>query len=657
MNRKQRRASRSRGAEPALGSAANTAPAGTLAGLLGAAVARHQAGALIEAESRYRHILTLFPTHAETHSRLGAALMAQGKTREAIPHLERALALKPDLFEASGNLAQGYIWTGQGERAIEAACRALELRETALGKALFAQCIRFARFTADNGRFRKLVLRALSEAWARPRDLAGVCISLIKLNGAVNDGIARANSAWPARLPATELFGASGLAALSDDRLLCCLLECDPVTDIGLERFLTNVRSAMLTIATGKDHAVDDRHLKFYSAVARQCFINEYVYALPETEADRALDLQSALAKAVEDGAPVPALWPIAVGAYFPLHTLPNAEALLDRSWPECVDALIVQQVKEPAQERRIAAAIPVLTGIDGEVSSAVRQQYEESPYPRWVTAGPPAQPAILNDPQPEQVLDVLIAGCGTGLSTIAFARQARAARILAIDLSRASLSYAKRMAQSYGLTNIEFGQADIMRLASIGREFDYIDASGVLHHLADPWEGWRALLSLLRPGGTMQVGLYSELARQNIVAARALIAERGYRPIPEDIRRCREDIMAAEDPLLKSVVNANDFFVTSECRDLLFHVLEHRITLREIKSFLAANDVQFVGFFLDAPTLHLFATRFPERAALTDLDRWDAFETEAPGTFANMYQFWVHKPAVRSDGTTANSS
>jgi hypothetical protein len=83
--------------------------------------------------------------------------------------------------------------------------------------------------------------------------------------------------------------------------------------------------------------------------------------------------------------------------------------------------------------------------------------------------------------------------------------------------------------------------------------------------------------------------------------------------------------------------------------------VQEHRITLHEIKSFLAANDMQFAGFLLDALTLHRFATRFPERAALTDLDRWHAFETEAPDTFAGMYQFWVHKPAVRSGGTTAS--
>jgi SAM-dependent methyltransferase len=491
-----------------------------------------------------------------------------------------------------------------------------------------------------------LLLRALTEGWARPRELASVCISLIKLDGVVNDCIARVNAAWPARLSATQLFGPSGLAALSRDRLLCGLLECDPVTDIGLERFLTNVRYAMLTTSAA-DGAQDEAVLGFYCAVARQCFVNEYVFSMTEIEADEAQQLRVSLEKALAAGDPYPALWPVVVGAYFPLHNLAKAQALLERSWPQSVDALLVQQLKEPAEERRIAPTIPVLTGIDDEVSRLVRQQYEESPYPRWVTAGPPGQPAILFERPPEQVADVLIAGCGTGLSTIEFAGQARGARILAIDLSLASLSYAKRMAQSLAVTNVEFAQADITRVGTIGRQFDFIDVSGVLHHLADPWQGWRVLLSLLRPGGIMQVGLYSDLARRNIVAARALIAERGYRPVPQDIRRCREDIIAAADPLLRSVTRASDFFTTSECRDLLFHVQEHRITLPEIKSFLAANNAAFAGFVADPVMLRRFTARFPERAALTDLDRWHAFETEAPDTFVNMYLFWVRKPAA----------
>src|SRR6516165_6227882 len=623
MNRKQRRASRSRGAEPPFRSTANIASTETP------------------------------DTRAETHRMLGAALMAQSKASEAIHHFEHVIALKPNLPSAYEDLARACLAAGHLKLAIGAASHALAFHETAQTKTLFAQCVREARFTADDGRIRKLMARALSETWDRPRELAAACISLIKLDAVVNGFIARANSSWPARLPTTELRDLS--IALSRDQLLCRLLESSPITDVGLERLLTNARLAMLTTST-VDNRCDERLLGFYCTVARQCFINQYVFSMTEVEADQAQCLQASLERALAMGNPCPDFWLAIVGAYFPLHTLSKAEALLDRSWPACVSMLLILQVKEPAEERRIASSIPVLTSIESEVSRAVRQQYEESPYPRWVKAGPPGQPIILNRRPREQAFDALFAGCGTGLSTVEFARQTPSARVLAIDLSLASLCYAQRMTQSYGLTNVEFGQADITKLATIGREFDYVDASGVLHHLADPWQGWRILLALLRPGGVMLVGLYSELARQDIVAARRLIADRGYRPIPQDIRYCREEVMAADDgSLLKSVIQWNDFFAMNECRDLIFHVQEHPITLREIKLFLAAAGVQFGGFMLDALTVQRFATRFPEPTAMTDLDCWQTFETQAPDTFAAMYQFWVHKPVACSEAETTN--
>jgi SAM-dependent methyltransferase len=79
-------------------------------------------------------------------------------------------------------------------------------------------------------------------------------------------------------------------------------------------------------------------------------------------------------------------------------------------------------------------------------------------------------------------------------------------------------------------IANIEYAQADILKLGSLGRSFDLIEPVGVLHHLRDWSQGWRVLLALLRPGGFMHVGLYSELARADIRAARAFIAERGAR-------------------------------------------------------------------------------------------------------------------------------
>jgi SAM-dependent methyltransferase/tetratricopeptide (TPR) repeat protein len=647
MNRKERRAAKGSNAQPPFTATISRPPAEAADELFRAAVAQHQSGALAEAERSYRQLLQLVPGHAELHSRLGAVLTGQGKSVEAIAEIERALALRPDMFEAYGNLAQAYMWNGQRERAIEAACRALELRETPQSKALFAQCIVYARFSSDTGRFRRWVLRALTEAWLRPRELTRACISLTKLAPAMRDGIARANAAWPRRLPAAELLGTEGMETLARDELLCRLLECDPVTEVGIERLLTNVRHALLEKSVS-GAAFDEDLLAFLASLARQCFINEYVFSLADGEAERAQALRNSLERALAEGSDCPAFLPAIVGAYFPLHGLANAQALAERSWPAGVHALIVQQISEPQEERRIAATIPALTRIDDPISQAVRRQYEENPYPRWVKTGVsgPSSAMLFNN-WPDRAAEVLIAGCGTGLSTVEFAREARSARVLSIDLSLASLSYAARMTRMFGLTNVAFAHADIMNLGTLGRQFDFIDSSGVLHHLGDPWQGWRILLSLLRPGGAMQVGLYSEAARRNVVAIRALIAERGYRSVPDDIRRCREEIAASADPLLKSAATWDDFFTTSECRDLLFHVQEHRTTLPEIKGFLAANGIEFAGFFLEPVTRQKFAARFPDPAAMLDLDRWHEFESEDPTAFAGMYRFSIRKPAV----------
>jgi SAM-dependent methyltransferase/tetratricopeptide (TPR) repeat protein len=668
MNRKQRRAAERRGA--GFGSAPRAASEAALGELFAAASARHRAGALAEAEHRYRHILSLFPDHAETHGMLAVALFAQGKIEEAVVHFERTVALRPTLPGAFDDLGKAYLTVGKPELAIQAAGRALELEETERRKMFFAYCAKSVTFSVENARLRKLVVRALGEGWARPRDLTRVCVSLVTLSAVLKEAIARAQAAWPQRLGAAELVDSAGLAELARDELLCRLLQTDPVTDLGLERLLANLRHAMLASAYavfsdeedtcrigGQQSGVQRSHsapgeehdplLAFYCSIARQCFINDFVFSKTEDEDKRAQELRTALEVALAAEQPVPALWPVVVGAYFPLHALANASALLARTWPACVGALIVQQISEPAEERRIAAAIPALTVIEGEVSRLVRQQYEENPYPRWVTAGPAGRPAVLHKSAPEQTPDVLIAGCGTGLSATEFARDVRGARILAIDLSLASLAYAKRMAQKFRLTNIEFAQADIMKLGTLGRQFDFIDASGVLHHLAEPWEGWQILLSLLRPGGAMEVGLYSAQARRNVVAGRALIAQRSYRPTPDDIRRCREDIAAAADgSLLKTLTQSDDFFTVSECRDMLFHPQEHRLTLPQIQAFLAATDLQFMGFALPPPVLRRFALRFPSEAALTDLACWHAFECEAPETFGGMYLFTVRKPA-----------
>jgi SAM-dependent methyltransferase len=243
--------------------------------------------------------------------------------------------------------------------------------------------------------------------------------------------------------------------------------------------------------------------------------------------------------------------------------------------------------------------------------------------------------------------VDLLIAGCGTGQQVLDVAQTIVGTRTLAIDLSLSSLCYAKRQTEALGISNIEFGQADILQLGTLGRSFDVIDCGGVLHHLGDPEAGWSVLVSLLRPNGFMRIALYSELAREHIVAARKLIADRGIGRTADDIRRFRQELLANPDTSLANQIMTNiDFFGTSMCRDLLFHVQEHRFTVPRIKVFLDANGLEFIGFMVPPKVRHSYAKRFPEDLAMNDLDHWHVFEQENPRTFIGMYQFWVQKGA-----------
>ena len=201
------------------------------------------------------------------------------------------------------------------------------------------------------------------------------------------------------------------------------------------------------------------------------------------------------------------------------------------------------------------------------------------------------------------------------------------------------------RKTQELGLKNVEYAQADILQLGGIGRTFDVIEASGVLHHLSAPMAGWRVLLSMLRPGGFMRLGLYSKLARRELDAARAFIAQRGYGRTAEEVRRCRQELASfGEDAALAKVLDWGDFYNTSECRDLLFHVQEHQISLPEIEDFLRQNELRFFGFILSNDVRGQFRSRFPNDTTLANLAFWHIFETENPATFRGMYQFWVQK-------------
>jgi Tfp pilus assembly protein PilF/2-polyprenyl-3-methyl-5-hydroxy-6-metoxy-1,4-benzoquinol methylase len=619
-------------------------------------------GRLDDAAASYRQAFSLKPDYAEAHYNLGNTLAQQQRFAEAIAAYEAALAIAPQFPEALCNLGGALRSLGEANAALASYVRALAVSDLPEAKNGFVACVRNIRFSGDNKEMRQLVIRAISEPWGMPSDLAAVSMGLVKSNPAVGDCVTRAAQTWPNRLGTQDLYGTAGPDVVAEDLLLQCVLENMQVCDLDLERFLTNVRAVLLQAAETVDAetTVSEKLLAFYCALAQQCFINEYVFDVAPGELDHASAARDKLAADVAAGKTVQLLQLAAVAAYFPLHKLPLAPALGTGSWPEAINRLVTQQVREPAEERRIRGTIRKLTPVEDAAPGSVRQQYEENPFPRWVRLPPAGRTvaiqSMLRHQFPQAPIpmadntrhtDMLIAGCGTGRHAIEATRQISRARVLAVDLSSASLAYAIRKTRELGISNIEYAQADIMQLAGIGGSFEVIEAVGVLHHLADPKTGWQQLVSLLRPGGFMRLGLYSEAARKTINAARSFVSQHGYKPTPEDIRRSRQELIAAGNgethkPLLSSV----DFFGTSECRDLLFNVREHQFTLPQIKSHLAELGLGFLGFSLAPAVMNEYRARFPDDKAMTNLDSWSMFESENPDTFAGMYQFWAHKPA-----------
>ena len=651
-------------AEASFRKAVTLAPRDTAAHC-GLGVALWQLGRHDEALASYRAALSVDPDHAETLINLGIAREEQGALEEAEALYAHALAVRPQDPNILNHLTSVRLARGDGAGAIEALRRSLTVQETPWARKLFVELARrFDWSGGGNDEIRRIMVRALTEPWDRPGALARACARLIRSHPAIGPLVMRADAAWSCdnngRLSPTpslaQLLGDAGFAPLADDALLAALLISAPNTDIPLERFLTMLRGAMMReLAHNLEASAQVQ--AFAAALAQQCFINDYVFAPGADE----LVAAAATARAVEETADsVTPMQLLLAAAYFPLHRLANAERLLERSWPAPVETVLTQQVREPLAELRLREDIPRLTGIENPVSRLVQNQYEENPYPRWVRPAPETPDTLGNflsskfpfarfeRPAGRALPDILIAGCGTGQRSIAVARKFGAPNMLAVDLSLASLGYARRKSEELGLT-IAYAQADILELErdSGGRQFDLIESLGVLHHLADPWAGWRALLSLLRPGGFMLLGLYSEMARRPVLAARARIAELGLGSGAEGIRSFRQELIQNGDPRAYApILEAEDFFSLSACRDLLFHVQEQHMTLPQIARFTQSHNLRLLGFELDDAVLAAYRKRFPQDMAATDLACWEAFEADHPGLFGGMYIFWVQKPS-----------
>jgi SAM-dependent methyltransferase len=100
----------------------------------------------------------------------------------------------------------------------------------------------------------------------------------------------------------------------------------------------------------------------------------------------------------------------------------------------------------------------------------------------------------------------VLECGCGTGAQTVILAARNPEARLVAVDISAASVEQARARIAAAGHRNVEFHAANLFDLPFGEEHFDHIFLCFLLEHLAEPAAALRALKRVLRRGQTITV-------------------------------------------------------------------------------------------------------------------------------------------------------
>ncbi len=598
----------------------------------------------------YSRVVKLEPDNEKAFFYLGVCYFELGNTTEAISCYERSIEIKKDFVNAYVNLGITYKKLGNGYKAAQIFQLAIEIDEGAeLALKNFAETVRTLHEIKISPSLRKHIKLCLSS----PK------VASIAINSVVNILLAKDFENYFSK-QTLDLDDLREMHNISEG-LLALYLKYSIVNDIKIEKLISKVRNCILAsfCKEGVPVAVDEDVLPILEGLGFHGFRNEYIWHTTDEEYGLLEGILENTHLKIKNNEGVDKESIFVLAAYMPLSELSDVRAWGHRVLNDVdgdLEELLRVQVIEPEIERKLAENITQFTSIDDSISTAVQEQYEENPYPRWDSLTYYSSEAytsrikfeiepyggvlvpVTDNPQ------VLVAGGGTGKHPISCALQYRNSNILAVDLSRASLSYAIRKSQEMNVSNIDFGQADILKLGELNRTFDVIECCGVLHHMEDPEAGLKVLLSLLNPGGYIKIALYSEIARSAIAELRAKIAGQNVDMSRKGLQQFRYELQFKETEIYNSMFAYNDIYSMSSFRDLILHVQEHRFTISQLKSMLERHSLNFLGFnIVDPRSMLSYIEEFPDDPDCIDLDNWENFEKEKPQTFAGMYTFWCN--------------
>jgi SAM-dependent methyltransferase len=252
----------------------------------------------------------------------------------------------------------------------------------------------------------------------------------------------------------------------------------------------------------------------------------------------------------------------------------------------------------------------------DDPRNDVVSQQYDRWRYPppiqdlevysknNWEWFDPFRAHRVLwpdRDYRPD--LDILIAGCGANQAAV-FAFTNRAAKVVAVDVSQSALDHQRYLKDKHGLDNLELHLLPIEELSALQRDFDLIVSTGVLHHMADPLTGMKALASCLRPDGAIGVMLYAKYGRTGVELLESVFRDLGFTQDEVSVQLVKETIAAlpADHPVRSYLKVARDLQTDGALVDTFLHGRQRSYTVVECIDLVASAGLTFQGWFHKSP-------------------------------------------------------
>ncbi len=260
--------------------------------------------------------------------------------------------------------------------------------------------------------------------------------------------------------------------------------------------------------------------------------------------------------------------------------------------------------------------------------SDAVSRQYAKWTYPQpiedleawhgdhWDRLDPRHAHRILwPDRTYRGDLHILIAGCGTNqAATIAYSNPD--ATVVGVDISQPSLDHQTFLKDKHGLRNLELRLLPIEELPSMGRDFDLIISSGVLHHMADPNLGIKALAECLRADGVIGLMLYAKYGRTGINVLQSVFRDLGLSQTDESLRVVKQAMQwLPEHHLARGYLSsATDLAYDAGLVDTFLHNRERTYTTDDCIEFVESAGLVFAGWLNKSPYYpHEWADDRPE--------------------------------------------